>query len=249
MTTADRPPEVTIHPAKLPLRLPPESLHIRPDVDGVVAADPARAGWRYLSFRTFGLAEGETVLLDRPDQEAAIVTISGGGVEIAIDERSQPGSRRAALRLRGHALERLHPGRDDGSHHRPADREAAGRGRRRPGAPHGSRRREHGADRRPSGRRRDRDPRRRQRHPPGQQHHDAGLPGGPIADLRGVHTVGQLVRLAAAQARRRRSASGGGPRGDLLLPIRSPGGLGHPARLPPRRLTRPADAGPPRRPA
>ena len=85
MTAADRPPEVTIHPAKLPLRLPPESLHIRPDVEGVVATDPARSGWRYLSFRAFGLAEGETVLLDRPDQEAAIVTISGGGVEIALD--------------------------------------------------------------------------------------------------------------------------------------------------------------------
>ncbi len=86
MTAADRPPEITIHPAKLPLRLPPESLHIRPDVDGVVATDPERSGWRYLSFRAFALAEGEAVLLDRPDQEAAIVTISGGGVEIGLDD-------------------------------------------------------------------------------------------------------------------------------------------------------------------
>ena len=85
MTAADRPPEVTIHPAKLPLRLPPESLHVRPDADGVVATDPDRSGWRYLSFRAFGLTEGESVLLDRPDQEAAIVTISGGGVEIVFD--------------------------------------------------------------------------------------------------------------------------------------------------------------------
>ena len=74
-----------IHPAKLPMHLPPESLHIHPDADGVVAADPARAGWRYLSFRAFGLDEGETVLLDRPEQEAAIVTISGGGVELGFD--------------------------------------------------------------------------------------------------------------------------------------------------------------------
>ncbi len=86
MTRADAPPGVVIHPAKLPMRLPPESLHIRPDADGVVATDPARAGWRYLAFRAFGLDEGETVLLDRPDHEAAIVTISGGGVEIALDQ-------------------------------------------------------------------------------------------------------------------------------------------------------------------
>jgi 5-deoxy-glucuronate isomerase len=86
LTDADRPQEPLIHPAKLPQRLPPESLHIRPDADGVVATDPARSGWRYLSFRAFGLSDGETVLLDRPDQEAAIVTISGGGVEVALDE-------------------------------------------------------------------------------------------------------------------------------------------------------------------
>ncbi len=87
MTAAERSPEVTIHPAKLPLRLPPESLHLRPDADGVVATDPDRSGWRYLSFRAFGLTEGESVLLDQPDQEAAIVTISGGGVEIVFDQR------------------------------------------------------------------------------------------------------------------------------------------------------------------
>jgi 5-deoxy-glucuronate isomerase len=75
-----------IHPAKLPMRLPPESLHVRPDADGVVATDPERAGWRYLSFRAFALAEGESALLDRPDQEAAVVSISGGGVEIVPDE-------------------------------------------------------------------------------------------------------------------------------------------------------------------
>ena len=51
---------------------------------GAVATDPARSGWRYLSFRDrSGLADGEVVELDRPEQEAAIVTISGGGVEVA----------------------------------------------------------------------------------------------------------------------------------------------------------------------
>ena len=82
--TIDPAPEQVIHPAKLPARFPPESLHVRPDADGAVATDPARSGWRYLSFRAFGLAEGETVTLD-PDQEAAVVTISGGGVEIALE--------------------------------------------------------------------------------------------------------------------------------------------------------------------
>jgi len=76
---------VQIHPAKLPSRLPPEMLHIKPSADGVVATDPARSGWRYLSFRSFALADGEVALLDSPDQEAAIVTISGGGVEIALE--------------------------------------------------------------------------------------------------------------------------------------------------------------------
>ena len=94
MTGRPAPDEPVIHPAKLPSRLPPEMLHIRPGSDGVVATDPVRSGWRYLSFRAFGLAEGEVVLLDRPDQEAAIVTISGGGVEIALD-------RGPALRLVG----------------------------------------------------------------------------------------------------------------------------------------------------
>ena len=86
MKPADARSGPVIHPAKLPMRLPPESLHVRPDAHGVVATDPARAGWRYLSFRTFGLDENETVLLDRPEQEAAIVTISGGGVEVALDD-------------------------------------------------------------------------------------------------------------------------------------------------------------------
>lgn len=84
MTPTD-PPGMVIHPAKLPMRIPSEQLHIRPAADGSVACDPERAGWRYLSFRAFGLGDGETMQLDRPEQETAIVTISGGGVEVARD--------------------------------------------------------------------------------------------------------------------------------------------------------------------
>ncbi len=87
MTTTRDESGVEIHAAKLPSRLPPELLHVRPGADGIVATNPARAGWRYLSFRSFSLAEGEVALLDAPDQEAALVTISGGGIEVAFDDR------------------------------------------------------------------------------------------------------------------------------------------------------------------
>jgi 5-deoxy-glucuronate isomerase len=75
-----------IHATKLPSRLPPGSYQIHPTADGVVATDPVRSGWRYLSFRAFGLRDGESVLLDRPEQEAAIVTIAGGGVDVSVGD-------------------------------------------------------------------------------------------------------------------------------------------------------------------
>lgn len=79
---------VTIHPSKLPSTVPMSELLIRP-VDGItVGADPDRAGWRYLSFRALALAEGETVRLAHPDQEAVVLTISGGG--IGIDYEAAP---------------------------------------------------------------------------------------------------------------------------------------------------------------
>ena len=77
--------EPVIHPAKLPRFESLNSLHVRPDAHGAVATDPTRSGWRYLSFRAGGLADGETITPDHPDQEAAVVTISGGGVEIVVD--------------------------------------------------------------------------------------------------------------------------------------------------------------------
>ncbi len=77
--------DVTIHAAKLPPTVPLSDLLIRP-ADGVtVAADPDRAGWRYLGFRSVGLARDETVSLAHPEQEAVIVTIGGGGVRIEFD--------------------------------------------------------------------------------------------------------------------------------------------------------------------
>jgi 5-deoxy-glucuronate isomerase len=94
VTTPVDPPDLVIHPAKLPMRPDGASLHVHPDASGAVATDPARSGWRYLSFRALSLGQGEAVVLDHPEQEAAIVTISGGGVELEL-------SRGPAARLPG----------------------------------------------------------------------------------------------------------------------------------------------------
>ena len=85
MSDASATPEPIVHAAKLPARRPLGSLFVHPAADGTVATDPERSGWRYLCFRAFSLADGEAVLLDRPDHEAAIVTISGGGVAVQCD--------------------------------------------------------------------------------------------------------------------------------------------------------------------
>jgi 5-deoxy-glucuronate isomerase len=84
MTDGDAQPTTTIHPTKL-APLPPDRLRIEPAADGSVATDPARSGWRYLSFRTAHLGPGVTLELREPARETAIVTISGGGVDIAVD--------------------------------------------------------------------------------------------------------------------------------------------------------------------
>jgi 5-deoxy-glucuronate isomerase len=85
-----------IHSTKLPSTIPDERLHIGAGADGGVRTDPVGAGWRYLSFQAFSLADGETTVLDRPDAEAAIVAISGGGVDVTVDDAtplSLPGRR------------------------------------------------------------------------------------------------------------------------------------------------------------
>jgi 5-deoxy-glucuronate isomerase len=84
MTEEGPAPDVVIHPAKLPA-IPADRLRIEPDANGVVATDPERSGWRYLSFRTVRLAEGEVVVVREPEQETVVVTVSGGGVDIAFD--------------------------------------------------------------------------------------------------------------------------------------------------------------------
>jgi 5-deoxy-glucuronate isomerase len=83
VTDSDARREPAIHPAKL-APLPADRLRIEPAADGSVATDPARSGWRYLSFRAARLADGETLELREPARETAIVTISGGGVDIAV---------------------------------------------------------------------------------------------------------------------------------------------------------------------
>ena len=71
---------VVVHPRKLPATVLSDDLLIRP-ADGITtAADPGRAGWRYLGVRSFALAWGETAVVPDPDQETIVVTLGGGGV-------------------------------------------------------------------------------------------------------------------------------------------------------------------------
>jgi 5-deoxy-glucuronate isomerase len=86
LTTRREPSEVDVHAAKLPSDLRPGMLHVKPGPDGVVTVDPDRAGWRYLAFRTLDLDDGDESLLDSADHETAIVTVSGGGVEINLED-------------------------------------------------------------------------------------------------------------------------------------------------------------------
>lgn len=83
-------PEPLIHSAALPNGLTADELRLRSDAAGRVAVDPARAGWRYLSFRVVALRDGERHPLDR-GQEHAVVILAGG----------------ASLRSRGGEISRL----------------------------------------------------------------------------------------------------------------------------------------------
>ncbi len=74
-------------------RLACDALHMRPDEVGQLSVDPARAGWRYLSFRTVSLAVEQLEALD-PAQEHAVVVISGDDVTIEC-------AGKAAIVLRG----------------------------------------------------------------------------------------------------------------------------------------------------
>jgi 5-deoxy-glucuronate isomerase len=66
-----------------PNHLAPAELRLEPDDDGCVAVDPARAGWRYLSFRTAHLLAGQVLSLPADTDETTIVVLGGGGVHVA----------------------------------------------------------------------------------------------------------------------------------------------------------------------
>jgi len=68
-----------------PNELAPGELRLRPGTDGVsLAIDPARAGWRYLSFEVIPLDGRAAVSVGDPDRETLLVTIAGG-VSVALD--------------------------------------------------------------------------------------------------------------------------------------------------------------------
>ena len=73
---------VVIHESKLPATVSVGNLLVRPADGLTTSAEPERAGWRYLSFRSFALAPGEQAVLPHPDQEAIVITLGGGGVGI-----------------------------------------------------------------------------------------------------------------------------------------------------------------------
>ena len=183
-----------------------------------------------------------------PDHETAVVLVSGPDAVVA-----ETGSEPVVLEGRASVFDGL-----PSAFYLPAGRTRDGRanggtGRRRrarPGSPSRPRRRRPEVSRRPPARphpaRRHprRGPRRRPLDPPDQPHHRPRLPGRPAAAGRGPDAGRQLVELAAAQARRRRHARRGRPRGGLPLPVPATRGLGDPARLPAGRspLGAPRDA-------
>lgn len=91
--------EPTIHPRALPDDRPADALHIRPGADGTVRLDPIRAGWRYLSFETVIVADGDAVADVAPAEtsETCLVVIAGhdvlvegGGERWQLEGRDDP---------------------------------------------------------------------------------------------------------------------------------------------------------------
>jgi 5-deoxy-glucuronate isomerase len=67
-----------------PNDLAPDQLRLRPGPDGVtVSVDPARAGWRYLSFDVRRLAGGTSLAFGSDVAETAIVLLAGS--DLAVD--------------------------------------------------------------------------------------------------------------------------------------------------------------------
>jgi 5-deoxy-glucuronate isomerase len=74
------------HPSAPPNHLAPDELRVRPGVDGVsLSIDPARAGWRYLSFRARALAAGERMDVGGAGVEVCAVLLSGGGATVEFE--------------------------------------------------------------------------------------------------------------------------------------------------------------------
>lgn len=74
-------PEAEIHSSALPNSLSPLELRLRSDADGSVHVDPARAGWRYLSFRVLAVSDRFSERLD-PGLEHAVVMLAGGDARL-----------------------------------------------------------------------------------------------------------------------------------------------------------------------
>jgi len=80
--------EPTIQPRALPDDRPADALHLRPTADGTVHLDPARAGWRYLSFEARPVAAGGTLIAAADGQETCLVIVAGRDVTIESDGAS-----------------------------------------------------------------------------------------------------------------------------------------------------------------
>jgi 5-deoxy-glucuronate isomerase len=60
-----------------PNDLAPDQLRLRPDSDGSTSVDPARAGWRYLSFSSRRLPAGAELRVGEAMTESAVVILAG----------------------------------------------------------------------------------------------------------------------------------------------------------------------------
>jgi 5-deoxy-glucuronate isomerase len=78
-------PEAALPHSALPNHLTPVELHVKPDASGEVSIDPARAGWRYLSFAVRRVAPGGEIPVGGDESEAALVVLEGSA-QIALED-------------------------------------------------------------------------------------------------------------------------------------------------------------------
>ncbi|MGI9146913.1 MAG: 5-deoxy-glucuronate isomerase [Chloroflexota bacterium] len=75
-----------LHPSAPPNHLAADELRVRPGIDGLsLAIDPARAGWRYLSFRAVAVRASERVAVGGSGSETAVIVLAGGGLIVEPD--------------------------------------------------------------------------------------------------------------------------------------------------------------------